>query len=299
MVQTKPDETNIFEALGGTITDSLKGFIDKITPKEKRYAPFLPFADTVTCAQQGGFGVMCLKGPTRGRFWYVRKLRISGVSVLGASSNNEWTFSGASNGTANPVISNGGVLQSVSFIYNTSAVVANRVVVFTITEANNRVLYQVVSPFGQPASTSTEYSLGPGLTLSANGSPPSVTMPIPAGIVIPPGGKILITAQSSDVGDTISGGTVLLNGSTRADVFICPDDLRTNTALSQCPITSWRDQLTTIPSVTSYGVGELRVGPQEQLWIAVSNGAIAAQTFVASCEAYEWPDVDETTEWVM
>lgn len=299
MVQTKPDETNLFEALGGTITDSLKGFIDKITPKEKRYAPFLPYADSISLAGQGGFGVMCLKGPTRGRFWYVRKLRISGVSPIGASSNNEWTFSGGANGTATAVITNGGTLQSISFIYNASAAVANRTVVVSILEANNRVLYQVVAPLNITAGQSIEFSLAPGIALSANGSPPSVTMPIPANLVIPPGGKIQVTAQSADVGDTISNGTALLSGSTRADVFVCPDDIRSAATLAQCPITSWRDQLTTIPQVQSYGVGELRVGPQEQLWVAVSNGAIGIQNFVASAEAYEWPDIDEHTEWVL
>lgn len=298
MVQTAPDSNSLIESLGDTITDVLQGFIERIRPKDKRYAPFLPFADTVTVPGQAGFGVMCLKGPTRGRFWYVRKLRISGLTPTGASSTNEWTFSAATD-TLTTTISNGGLLQSISFIYTTDAVVANRTIVVTITEANNRTLYQVASPFAQAASLSVEYSLAPNLPATANGNPVSVTMPLPANLVIPPGGHIVITVQNGDPGDTITNGTAILGSSSRADVFICPDDLRGLPSLAQCPITSWRDQITTIPQVNSYGVGELRVGPQEQLWVAVTNGAIVAQSFAASCEAYEWPDVDENVEWVL
>jgi len=291
-------ETNLFADLGNMITDKLEEFINKIKPKDKRYAPFLPYADSITVAPNS-LGVMKLQGPTRGRFWYVRKLRLSGVTPLGASSNSEYTFSGGANGAASSTITSGGVLQTISFQLNTDGTIANRVVQVAITEANNRVIYQVTSPFGQPASTTTEYSLAPGVQLSANGSPPSVTMPIPPNLVIPPGGHVVVTTQASDPGDTITNGTIFLQGNSRGDVFICPDDLRSAAAIGQCPITSWRDQITTIPGVNSYGVGELRVPSQECLYVAVSNGSLTAQSFVASCEAYEWPDVDENVEWVM
>lgn len=297
MTDTGVETTSFMGDLVDNIEERIARIIERITPKEKRYPPFLQFADAVTAAQQGGVAVLCLKGPTRGRFWYVRKLRISGVTPIGASSNNEWTFSGTN--VATPTFSNGGTLQSGSFLYTTDGVAGNRTIVLTITEANNRILYQIVSPFGQPPSTATEYSFAPGVQATANGSPVSVTLPIPPGLVIPPGGHITITAQGSDPGDTITAGTALLSGSTRADVFVCPDDLRGVTALAQCPITSWKDQLLTIPQVQSYGVGELKVSSQEQLWVVVSNGAISAQNFVASCEAYEWPDQDENVEWVI
>jgi hypothetical protein len=289
-------ETNLFGALGDSITEALKGFIEKITPKEKRYAPFLQFSDTITLPANG-FGVMSLRGPTRGRFSYVRKLRVSGVTPTSVSSTIEQSLSGGSV----PVIltiAGGGTLLSISFVYNTSAVVANRTIVVSVLDATNKILYQAISPFTQTASLSTEYSLAPGLTSSASGAPVSVTMPLPAGLVIPPGGKVSVNAQGVDPGDTVSNGAVLLTGAVRADVFIGPDDLRSTATLAQCPIITWRDQFTTIPDVKSYGVGELRVGSQELVSIAISNGAIA-QTFVVSGEAYEWPDVDENVEWIM
>lgn len=292
MVQTQPDTTNFFEDLSDTVTKSLKDFLDKIIPKEKVYAPWIPFADSLTLPASG-FGVLRIPGPTRGRFWYLRKLRVSGVNPIAVSANTEVTFSGAAPG---PVVNlPAGTLQSVSFILNTDAVVANRTVTLLIRDANNRTLYQSASPFNQTASLSTEYSYAPGMAFSANGAPSIVTAPIPA-LTIPAGAQLVVGAQGIDAGDTFSQGSAIVTGTSRADVFVCPDDLRNTPSLAQCPITSWRDQIINVPGVTSYGHGEMRIPAQEMINVAISG--LANTQYVLSGEAFSYPDADNDVEWI-
>jgi len=288
-----PETESIYDALGNIITEKLQKFVEKITPKEKVYAPWMQYADSIVLPA-GGFGVVRIPGPTRGRFWYMRKLRVSGVSPTAVSSNSETLFSGAAPGPTVNLPS--GFLQSVSFIFNTDAVVANRTVTVLIRDANNRVLYQFASPFNQTASLSTEYSLSPGTPSTANGNPVIVTGPLP-NIFIPPGSQLILGAQSIDAGDTFSQGVVIMTGTARADVFVCPQDLRTIGSLAQCPIASWKDQLITVPQVQSYGHGEMRIQPQEMINVAIT-GAVGSQ-FVVSAEAFEFPDSMNDVEWIV
>jgi hypothetical protein len=108
---------------------------------------------------------------------------------------------------------------------------------------------------------------------------------------------MILGAQGMDAGDTFSQGVVIMSGTARADVFVCPQDLRTTATLAQCPIASWKDQLITVPQVQSYGHGEMRIQPQEMINIAIS-GAAASQ-FVVSAEAFEFPDSMSDVEWIV
>lgn len=296
MVQAAPEETNLFKALGDTITDSLQSLFAKITPKEKRYAPYLQYADTITIPASG-FAVVNLKGPTRGRFWYVRRLRVSGSNPLGVTQAQDRTFTGTNTATITVPAGAQWTLQSLSFLYTADGVAGNRNIVVTIRDPAGNILYQLGSPINPAAGSTTQFSLAPGITSSANGAPTVVTGPLPA-ITLQPGSTINVAATSGgDPGDSIAGTLETLGASGRADVFICPDDLRSIASLAQCPITTWRDQLPNIPQINDYGVGELKVGPQEVVNVAIT-GTVGA-VYVASLEAHEWPDIDETTEWVM
>lgn len=165
------EQENPSNAILGALEEMLRKFLEKIIPKKKQYTPLLQFTDTVVIPGGGTVGTVWLKGPTKGRFWYVRKMRVSGIT---------------------------------------------------------------------PATTA-------------------------AG---------------------------------RADVFVGTQDLRGITALNQAPIAMWKDQAATIPLVASYGHGELRIASQEQVFI-VFSGATAGQVYVASIEAFEYPDQDEEIEWVI
>lgn len=165
------DDEGFVSELITNVEGRISRLLEKIVPNKKTYAPFLQFVDNVTIPGGQTIGVVRFPGPTRGRFWYVRFIRTSGVSPT-----------------------------------------------------------------------------------------------------------------------TVAAG--------RADIFIGPDDLRNIPALAQAPISMWRDQMATIPAVTAYAHGALRVGPQEAVYV-VFSGATAAQQYIASCEAYEFPDVDEDIDWII
>ena len=96
----------------------------------------------------------------------------------------------------------------------------------------------------------------------------------------------------------VSGVTPATTAAGRADVFVGTQDLRGLAALTQAPITTWKDQAATIPLVASYGHGELRVASQESVFIVFSS-ATPGQVYVGSIEAFEYPDQDEEIEWVI
>jgi len=93
MVQVN-EETNLFTDLSDMVTEKLSDFVDKITPKKKQYAPFLQFAGAFTIPNAQTFGVMKLGGPTKGHFWYVRMVRVSGVTPSTAAPGRADLFVG-------------------------------------------------------------------------------------------------------------------------------------------------------------------------------------------------------------
>lgn len=276
--------------------------LEKIIPRDKRYAPFLPWVDTQSIPLTG-LTVCRLAGPTRGSFWYVRKIRVTPIppNLTGVNGTIESTFSGGNSVTTTVPINTTWTPLSISFVYNTSVAVGNRNVTVIIKDPSGRIIYQVVSPFSPGASLATQFSLAPGLQATANGSPTIVTMPLPAGLSLPAGSQITVTAQNPDAADTITNGVIeLAQTGVRADIFVCPDDLRNIPTLAQMPIAAWRDQLPNLPQVQSYGLGELKIGPQETLWAVISATPALFQTnFIASCEAYQYPEADENIEWII
>jgi hypothetical protein len=307
-VVSVPETESIFDALGNIITDKLEKFVEKISPKEKRYAPFLQFADTIT-APGNGFAVMKLQGPTRGRFWYVRKLRVSGVNPLAitASGLNDVTIANPGAGldfAATVPFNQTWRISDLQAQLSTNATVQNRTPALTITDPSNTIVYTIplFAPGAPITATQTDVvSAFIGAPTVYGGVAPALTAQVPIPDMILPGGwSIKSNTPGLSGGDqwiNIRAGVTVTN-LTRADIFIGADDLRSIASLAQCPITTWRDQLTTIPQVQSYGVGELRVGPQEAVYVVLSN-ASSGIVYVSSLEAYEWPDVDENVEWVM
>src|SRR5215472_4360206 len=195
MVATEP--TSLLESLGNTITEALSTFVDRISPKDKKYAPFMQPVDS-NVMPLSGFMVLRLQGPTRGHFWYIRKLRImQGTPANTVNGTLESTFSGVAPQT-------------------------------------------ITVPAGStwtPLSLAFQYS-------TVDGSPAIVTGPFPSGLSLPAGSQITISAQGLGAADTISNGTLDFIGTgIRADVFICPDDLRGIPSLAQCPMGSWKDGL--------------------------------------------------------
>jgi|SRR5215472_6690771 len=300
MVATEP--TSLLESLGNTITEALSTFVDRISPKDKKYAPFMQPVDS-NVMPLSGFMVLRLQGPTRGHFWYIRKLRImQGTPANTVNGTLESTFSGVAPQTITVPAGSTWTPLSLAFQYSTDATAGNRTVTITFKDANGRVLYQFATAFNQaPSTANIQYSFGPGVASTVDGSPAIVTGPFPSGLSLPAGSQITISAQGLGAADTISNGTLDFIGTgIRADVFICPDDLRGIPSLAQCPMGSWKDGLSNIPQVQDYGQGELRVGPQEAVYVVVSgNPTLIGQVFTASLEAYEYSDCDEKVEWII
>jgi hypothetical protein len=123
-------------------------------------------------------------------------------------------------------------------------------------------------------------------------------------VVIPAGGFAVVRLGSPTKGRfwyvrmLRAGGIVTTTAAVgRADVFVGPDDYRGVGAINQMLITQWRDSIAAMPNTNQYSNGSFRVGPQEAVYVAFT-GATVAQQYMASLEAYEYPDTDKNIEWV-
>lgn len=94
------------------------------------------------------------------------------------------------------------------------------------------------------------------------------------------------------------GLTPITAAAGRADIFVGPDDYRTVPSTAQMLITQWRDSIATMPNTNQYSNGAFRVASQEAVYVAFSNATVGQQ-YIASLEAYEYPDNDENIEWVL
>lgn len=73
----------------------------------------------------------------------------------------------------------------------------------------------------------------------------------------------------------VGGGTPTTAAAGRADLHVAAS----NPLLTAWDISTWRDQLTTLPLTKFYGRGEFPLVPQQRLWIIFSSSA--AITYVA------------------
>lgn len=67
------------------------------------------------------------------------------------------------------------------------------------------------------------------------------------------------------------GATPVTTAAGRADVFVSATDLRTYTSLANIGLADWRDQAPALPSIAFYGVGELPLRFNEELFVYISN----------------------------
>lgn len=59
------------------VEERVQNLIEKLTPKNKKYAPRLSFAASKVAT---GFDVLKIQGPPKGYFWYIRQVRAGGIN---------------------------------------------------------------------------------------------------------------------------------------------------------------------------------------------------------------------------
>lgn len=67
-----------------------------------------------------------------------------------------------------------------------------------------------------------------------------------------------------------SDPTVTVDG--RADIYVLASDIRQTQSIAELGLGGWRDSITALPAVGSYGEGECFLHANEELWIVISGG---------------------------
>lgn len=109
----------------------------------------------------------------------------------------------------------------------------------------------------------------------------------PASGIVPAGGFLVLWLGGPDQGHYWNVREIVIGGATpatvaagRGDVFVTATDLRTQPSVAAIGLNEWRDQAATLPDISFYGAGELRVVAPEELFVVLST-ATPAQAYTA------------------
>lgn len=106
------------------------------------------------------------------------------------------------------ILAASGVLAAIVGTFTASAAVANRLPAFQVQDGAGHTLWTIQTPSAQTAGQVHSYVSGPGVGVNAAGN--TVTLPIPAGLVLPAGAVIKSATTAIDVADQWSAVVVTL-----------------------------------------------------------------------------------------
>lgn len=84
----------------------------------------------------------------------------------------------------------------------------------------------------------------------------------------------------------------------RADVYVVAGGTPQGSSLASLGLSDWRDQSATLPNVAFYGVGEMPLRHNEDLYIIISNGT-GDQQYVAAAQFEQYEEAASRQEWAL
>lgn len=125
---------------------------------------------------------------------------------------------------------------------------------------------------------------------------------VPQSGLIPASGPLVLRMGGPDQGHIWHVRSIVVGGATptttvagRADVFVSATDLRTYT-LAQVGLVDWRDQAAALPNIAFYGIGELPLRFNEELFVFFTN-ATPGQTYTAAAQVLDVQEGPLGVEW--